>query len=101
MEGWQALSEKSQEASEALEEVGKLQRQCQGHSQQVQELERLLESAGEEVATARQLREAVVESERRAEVSQPLLGSSFRIASFKANGTMITSPGRLCAEFLH
>ena len=49
--------------------MGKLQRQCQGHSQQVQELERLLESAGQEVAHVRQLQEAGAESDKRAQVS--------------------------------
>jgi septal ring factor EnvC (AmiA/AmiB activator) len=64
----QALSEKTQEALEAFQEVGELKRSCQGHTQQVQDLERLLGNAGEEVAHVGQLREASAACERRAEV---------------------------------
>jgi len=64
----QALSEKIQEALEAWKEVEDLKRCCQGQAQQVQEVERRLESAGEEVAQVRQLREASAACQRRAEV---------------------------------
>lgn len=78
--------------------MAELKRRSQGHVQQVQELERLLERAGEEVADVRQLREAGDQSERRARVSgvssaghlglEPAVGSHATAGIAKRNWTL-------------